>query len=32
MGGERHISNLSPLVYNLATKELFLAGWTGDGE
>lgn len=32
MGGERHISNLSPLVYNLATKELFLAGWSGQGE
>ena len=32
MGGERHISNLSPLVYNLATKELYLAGWTGQGE
>jgi hypothetical protein len=25
MGGERYISNLSPLVYKLATKELYLA-------
>ena len=32
MSGERHISNLSPLVYNLTTKELYLAGWTGQGE
>jgi hypothetical protein len=32
LGGERHISNLSPLVYNLATKKLYLAGWTGHGE
>ena len=32
MGNERHISNLSPLVYNFETKELYLAGWTGQGE
>ena len=32
VGGERHISNLSPLVYNLETKELYLAGWTGEGK
>lgn len=32
IGGERHISNLSPLVYNLATKKLYLAGWSGHGE
>ncbi len=32
ISGERHISNLSPLVYNLATKKLYLAGWTGHGE
>ena len=32
MGGERHILNLSSLVYNPATKKLYLAGWTGQGE
>lgn len=31
-GGERHVSNLSPMVYNIATKKLYLATWSGLGE
>jgi hypothetical protein len=32
LGGERHVSNLSPLVYDVSKKELYLAGWSGRGE
>ena len=31
-GGERHIRNLSPMVYNPVTKKLYLATWSGQGE
>jgi hypothetical protein len=29
MSGESHIKNLPTLVYNILTKQLYLAGWTG---
>ncbi|MEG5111041.1 hypothetical protein QUB32_30935 [Microcoleus sp. AT8-A4] len=31
-GGERHIRNLSPMVYSIAAKKLYLASWSGQGE